>query len=74
MLAGEGCKQHIDWMCTWLHPDLAACLPGAEATDSSWDMQADLEEAMINGTDLVASLFDYIIFSIILNKDGVRDC
>jgi len=45
---GAAYRQHMQWMLSWFNKDMHGGIPNHESAEVSWDLQSDIELAMIN--------------------------
>ena len=52
-------RQLLAWFVADLDPDLFGGLAGREPSEASWDAQADIEAAILDGAELVLMSLDF---------------
>ena len=57
---GADYRQHMQWMLTWFNTHMHGGIPNHESGEVSWDVQADIEHAMIYNKELAVCLMDYL--------------
>lgn len=45
--SGAQFRRQKQWLQTWLHPMMHGGIPGHETAEVSWDVQADIERALL---------------------------
>jgi hypothetical protein len=57
---GASYRQHMQWMLRWFNKYMHGGIPNHESGEVSWDVQADIEQAMIFNKQLAVCLMDYL--------------
>jgi len=54
---GAAYRQHMQWMLSWFNKDMHGGIPNHESAEVSWDLQSDIELAMIHIKNLPSVLW-----------------
>jgi hypothetical protein len=59
---GAAYRQHMIWMISWFNANMHGGIPNHETAEVSWDVQSDIELALIMKQKLSICLMDYLKF------------
>ena len=63
----------LPWLTPRLHPKVYGGIAGHDSNDASWELQAQIEEALLDGMDLTVLAVDYVKYFDSFDHDWTRD-
>jgi hypothetical protein len=71
--SGAQYHRHTTWLLSWIHGELHGGLPGRESSEVSWDIQSQIEQAMLDNQELIVCMMDYWKYFDAMEPTFVRD-